>query len=133
MSNELGTAKLLTPLDAPLGAVVNDLDVSRPLPPRVILDLKQGLLDHQMLIFKGQDLTQEQLKAFATYFGSVFQSPPDVPVLASATGGTAPDVVLVANVDGGYTAAVSYRHTRTITANSRRVLQRVSLAGSRPF
>jgi taurine dioxygenase len=105
MSNELASQRLLTPLDAPLGAIVNDVDVSRPLPSRLILDLKQGLLDHHILLFKRQDLTEEQLKAFATYFGSVFQSPPDVPVLASATGGNAPDVVLVANVDGGYTGS----------------------------
>lgn len=95
--------KHLTPLDAPLGAVVGAIDVSRPLAPEVILELKRGLLDHHILIFKGQDLTEAQLRDFATYFGSVFQPPPEIPVLASPSGGAAPDVVLVANVEGGYT------------------------------
>jgi len=94
---------LLTALDAPLGAVVGAIDVSRPLEPEVILELKRGLLDHHILIFKGQDLTESQLRGFATYFGSVFQPPPEIPVLASPAGGAAPDVVLVANVEGGYT------------------------------
>jgi alpha-ketoglutarate-dependent taurine dioxygenase len=103
MSQDEHSSKLLTPLDAALGAVVGGIDVSRSLPASTILELKRGLLDHHILIFKAQDLPEDRLKSFATYFGSVFQSPPDVPVLASPSGGNAPDVVLVANVDGGYT------------------------------
>lgn len=103
MSKSSHSHPLLAPIDSALGAVVNELDVSRPLPPATILALKQGLLDHHILVFKNQDLTAQGLKAFATYFGSVFQPPPDIPVLASPGGGAAPDVVLVANVDGGYT------------------------------
>jgi len=86
-----------------LGAVVVDLDVGAPLQAEQILDLKRGLLDHHILIFKKQDLSELAFKAFAAYFGSVFLPPADVPVLASKEGGATPDVVLVANVDGGYT------------------------------
>lgn len=86
-----------------LGAVVEDLDVSAPLRPEQLLALKRGLLDHHILIFKKQDLSEGQLKAFAQYFGSIFAPPPEVPVLASKEGGATPEVVLVANVDGGYT------------------------------
>jgi taurine dioxygenase len=68
-----------------------------------ILALKQGLLDHFILVFQGQDLSEPQLKSFASYFGSVFAPPADVPVLASKDGGATPEIVLVANVDGGYT------------------------------
>lgn len=38
--------------------------------------------------------------AFATYFGSVFQPPSDVPVLASGPGGATPEIVRVSNIDG---------------------------------
>ena len=97
------TERLLTPTGAAVGAVVHGVDASQRLSPAVLLALKQGLLDYHILIFKGQDLSEQQLKAFATYFGSVFSPPPDVPVLASKEGGATPDVVLVANIEGGYT------------------------------
>ncbi|MEY2936041.1 MAG: hypothetical protein RL033_6790 [Pseudomonadota bacterium] len=103
MSNSPNADSLLTPIDSALGAVVNGLDVSRAVPAATLLALKQGLRDHHILVFKNQDLSEQGLKAFATYFGAVFQPPPEVPVLASPGGGAAPDVVLVANVDGGYT------------------------------
>jgi taurine dioxygenase len=93
----------LQPTGSALGAVVVDLDVSAPLGAEQILALKRGLLEHHILIFKNQDLSEAQLKAFAHYFGSVFLPPADVPVLASKDGGATPDVVLVANVEGGYT------------------------------
>src|SRR6478752_1977109 len=86
-----------------LGARVVDLDVSAPLSGEGVLALKRGLLDHHILIFEKQDLSEAQFKAFAHYFGSVFLPPADVPVLASKDGGATPEIVLVANVEGGYT------------------------------
>jgi taurine dioxygenase len=103
MTNSAQDTKLLTPTGAALGAVVDGIDASRAVPAATILALKQGLLEHHILIFKSQDLSEEQLKAFASYFGSVFAPPPDVPVLASKEAGHTPEIVLVANVDGGYT------------------------------
>jgi alpha-ketoglutarate-dependent taurine dioxygenase len=103
MSQTASSTRLLTPTGGALGAVVGGVDASGPLPAETILALKQGLLDHHILIFKGQDLSEPQFKAFATYFGNVFNPPPDVPVLASKEGGVTPEIVLVANVDGGYT------------------------------
>lgn len=96
---------LLEPTASALGAVVKNLDVSRPLAPDIILALKQGLLDHHVLIFQKQDLSALELKDFSSYFGSIFAPPADVPVLASQAGGATPDVVLVANVEGGYTGS----------------------------
>ncbi|MBC1270542.1 TauD/TfdA family dioxygenase, partial [Trichormus variabilis FSR] len=51
----------ITPIDAPLGAVVTGLDASQPVAPEVILQLKQTLRDRHILIFKNQKLTDEQL------------------------------------------------------------------------
>lgn len=92
----------ITPLDAPLGAVVTGLDASQAVAPEVILQLKQVLRDRHILIFKNQRLTDEQFLNFAFYFGSLFVPPQDIPVLASETGVT-PVIVPVSNVDGGYT------------------------------
>jgi taurine dioxygenase len=93
----------LRPTGSALGARVSNLDVSAPLPGEQVLALKRGLLDHHILIFERQDLSEAQFRAFAHYFGTVFLPPADVPVLASKEGGATPDIVLVANVRGGYT------------------------------
>lgn len=93
----------ISPTGAALGAVVTNLDATRPLAAEAILSLKQALRDSHILIFKKQDLSEEQFKSFATYFGAVFQPPSDVPVLASERNGQTPDIVRISNVDGGYT------------------------------
>ncbi|WP_341529282.1 TauD/TfdA family dioxygenase [Nostoc sp. UHCC 0302] len=92
----------ITPTDGPLGSVVTGLDASRAVAPEVILKLKQALRDRHILIFKDQQLTDEQLLNFAFYFGDLFVPPEDVPVLASEPGVT-PVVIPISNVDGGYT------------------------------
>ncbi|KAF3884917.1 MULTISPECIES: TauD/TfdA dioxygenase family protein [Nostocales] len=92
----------ITALDAPLGAVVTGLDASKPVAPEVILQLKQALRDRHILIFKNQNLTDDELLNFAFYFGSLFIPPDDIPVLASEPGVT-PVVIPISNVDGGYT------------------------------
>ncbi|QIR35829.1 TauD/TfdA family dioxygenase [Tolypothrix sp. PCC 7910] len=92
----------ITPLDAPLGAVVTGLDASQAVAPEIILQLKQALRDRHILIFKNQQLTDEQFLNFAFYFGSLFVPPQDIPVLASDKG-TTPAIIPVSNVDGGYT------------------------------
>ncbi|AOX99970.1 TauD/TfdA family dioxygenase [Jeongeupia sp. USM3] len=89
--------------DGALGAIVEGLDANRPQAAETLLRLKQAQHEHFILIFKGQQLSEEALLTFATYFGSVFNPPEDVPVLASADGGRTPDVVLVSNAPGGYT------------------------------
>lgn len=93
----------ITPTDGPVGAVVTGIDVSKPLKPWEILEIKQAFKDYLILIFKNQSFTDEQYLDFASYFGSVFYPSPDVPVLASDPYGNTPAIVLVANVEGGYT------------------------------
>ena len=93
----------IAPTDGPVGAIVSGLDASKPLTPYTVLKLKQAFAKHQILIFKDQTLTDEQYLNFATYFGPVFYPPADVPVLASESTGETPAIVLVANIEGGYT------------------------------
>ena len=54
-----------------LGADVTGLDVSQPLAPDVLADLKAALMEHQVLAIRDQDLTPEELKAFGEQFGSM--------------------------------------------------------------
>jgi len=94
----------IVPTGGALGAVVHGLDGRRPLSAELLLRLKAALHQHLILIFKQQTLSEEQQLAFASYFGSVFRPPEDVPVLASAqTTGLPPDVVSVSNLPGGHT------------------------------
>lgn len=101
-SNLTQTNFQISPLNAPLGAIVTGLDASRSIAPEIILQLKQALRDYQILIFKNQQLTDEQLLNFSFYFGALFVPSDETPVLASKRGET-PVVIPISNVDGGYT------------------------------
>lgn len=91
----------ITPIDGALGAVVTGIDTSLPQSGEVILALKQALHEHLILIFKQQQLQDEELLAFASYFGAIFKPPVDIPVLATQSDtGLPPDVVPVSNAVG---------------------------------
>ncbi|MEH2358448.1 TauD/TfdA dioxygenase family protein [Nostoc sp.] len=89
-------------IDAPLGAIVTDLDASQSIAPEVILQLKEALRDRHILIFKDQKLSDQELLHFSLYFGALFVPSDQTPVLASKPGET-PVVIPISNVDGGYT------------------------------
>lgn len=97
---------VITPIpNSPLGARVSGLDLAQPLGPEQLLLLKSAFAQHQVLVFEQQQLNDEQYLHFATHFGPIFRSPEDVPVLASSDEGQTPDIVLVANIAGGYTGS----------------------------
>jgi len=54
-----------------LGAEITDVDVSRPLADEVIGEIRQALLDHQVIFFHDQHLTPEQHLAFGRRFGEL--------------------------------------------------------------
>jgi taurine dioxygenase len=95
----------ITPTGGAVGAFVTGLDVSQPLSPATIFQLKQAFAEHLILIFKDQLISDDEYRRFATYFGHIFYPPQDVPVLASGYQGETPDIVLVANIEGGYTGS----------------------------
>lgn len=89
-------------LDAPLGAVVQGFDAR--LPPRAsqVLAIKRTLQARRIVVFREQQIDDGQFLRLATSFGSVFQPPRDVPVLASDPyGGNTPAIVKVSNVEEG--------------------------------
>ncbi|MEH1950618.1 MAG: TauD/TfdA family dioxygenase [Nostoc sp.] len=102
MSTSTLTAVKIRSIDAPLGAIVTDLDASQAIAAEVILQLKEALRDRHILIFKDQKLSDQQLLNFSLYFGALFVPSDETPVLASKPGET-PVVVPISNVDGGYT------------------------------
>lgn len=89
-------------LDAPLGAEVQGLDAREPLRASQVLAIKHTLQARRIVVLRDQQLDDPQFLRLATYFGSVFQPPQDVPVLASDPyGGNTPAIVKVSNVEDG--------------------------------
>jgi taurine dioxygenase len=59
----------VVPTGAALGAEIRGLDLSRPVPADVKEALRKAWADHLVLLFRGQDITDEQLLAAAGIFG----------------------------------------------------------------
>lgn len=64
-----------TPLGTYIGAQVSDLDVSRPLSDAQFEQLYHGLLRHQVLFLRDQQITPEQHRALAVRFGDLHIHP----------------------------------------------------------
>ena len=72
-----------------IGAEISGVDLREPLDPSALDDLRSALLNHLVLVFRGQFLTPEQHVAFARQFGELHYSavptahggPPEVNVL----------------------------------------------------
>ncbi|HJP30111.1 MAG: TauD/TfdA family dioxygenase [Candidatus Latescibacteria bacterium] len=58
------------PATAPVGAEVLGLDVSVDLSADQVADLRQALLDHCVLVFRDQHITDEDQVRFTRYFGT---------------------------------------------------------------
>lgn len=65
----MATAMEIIAADAPVGAEIRGLDLSQELDSDTIGRLRQGLLDHCVLVFRGQHITDEDQVRFTRYFG----------------------------------------------------------------
>jgi taurine dioxygenase len=63
------------PIAGALGAEISGVDVSRPLPPEILADIRHAWLDHLVIFFREQRLTPESLVAFASAFGTAMEYP----------------------------------------------------------
>ncbi len=59
----------IRPSRGALGAEVFGLDLAEPLGGNSLAAVRQALLEHQVLVFRDQELTREQHKAVARHFG----------------------------------------------------------------
>ena len=62
-------ALTVTPQPAPCGALVQGLDLSRPLTPETVAEIRRHWLAHQVLAFPDQALTVEDIERFAITLG----------------------------------------------------------------
>jgi taurine dioxygenase len=58
-----------------LGAEIEGVDLSQDLPEAAIAALRRALLDHQVIFFRGQDLSPARFMAFAVRFGEPVEYP----------------------------------------------------------
>ncbi len=68
------TALQVVPLDAPLGADIRGVDISRPLDAQTADAIRKAWLDHIVLRFRGQALDPSSLIAFGRLFGELHAS-----------------------------------------------------------
>ncbi len=65
----------IRPLTGACGAEIFGTDISRPLSKGTVKNIRQALLDHNVIFFRDQTLTPEQHQAFTRQFGEVVVNP----------------------------------------------------------
>lgn len=102
-----GITKLsVTPITSNVGALIAGVDLSRPLEQEEITTIRQALLDHGVVFFKGQVLSDDQMGDFISQFGDPIPEP-----FGSAM---QPDAAAVGTTDLGRSKqATSVWHTDT--------------------
>ncbi|MCH9671222.1 MAG: TauD/TfdA family dioxygenase [Gammaproteobacteria bacterium] len=80
------------PSGSALGAEIVGLDLSRPLPPATVVSVRSALLAHEVLCFRGQQVSEREQLDFTRYFGV-----PEVHVRAQ-TSEHLPGIFVVSNV-----------------------------------
>lgn len=70
-----GEAKILRRLTSSVGAVLEGYDLRRALQPDELRDARQALVDHGVIFFRGQDLSECELLDFVSGFGRPLSSP----------------------------------------------------------
>lgn len=93
MSAVLQSAFDIEVFDAPLGAEILGLDLSRPLSPRQFQRIHQAHLDHHLLVFRDQRITPQQQVDFSRRFG-----PLQIHVLRNFQLPAHPEVLVISNI-----------------------------------
>jgi taurine dioxygenase len=69
------------PLSPLIGAEIHGIDLSRPLSPSAVADVRLALNTHHVIFFRDQDLTPGNQADFARQFGTVTEGHPVIPAL----------------------------------------------------
>lgn len=85
------------PVDAALGAIITDLDISRPLDAETVTQLRDAWFEHIVLVFHNQRLTDPQLLDFTRHFGEL-EFPPSRLLNYSQGSGQPDDIPAEINV-----------------------------------
>jgi alpha-ketoglutarate-dependent taurine dioxygenase len=61
----------VAPLTGALGAEIGGVDLARPLSDGALAEIRRAFVENLVIVFRDQDLTPEQHKAFARHFGDL--------------------------------------------------------------
>jgi len=64
--------EVLTPA---VGAILSGVDLATPIDPQTIHDIRQAVLKHGVIFFRGQDISREQTAEFLSKFGHLTVDP----------------------------------------------------------
>ncbi|MGE3691719.1 MAG: TauD/TfdA dioxygenase family protein [Novosphingobium sp.] len=92
----IATAIRIARVTPAIGAVVEGVDFSRPLDAETVAEIRAAWLEHGVLFFRNQDISEAQLETVAGYFGKPVTEPsnasfgedPDRPPVHSGDSGT---------------------------------------------
>lgn len=59
-----------------IGALITGVDITKPLDPQVVAEIREALLAHKVIFFRGQDLDHATQIAFARQFGELTHAHP---------------------------------------------------------
>jgi taurine dioxygenase len=89
--NDIDTIEVI-PSDGALGAEVRSLDLSAPLSARAITAVRQALLDHCVVFFRAQAISENDQVRFTNYFGTAERHVRDQPDRQ------VPEILIVSNL-----------------------------------
>lgn len=96
-----GTKIQVTRMSDACGALVSGVDLSRPLSPEQIAFLQEAWNQHLVLVFRGQNVNEDDQLRFAGYFGELGDrkvAPEKLSSLVEGTLQTNPKFLLVTNI-----------------------------------
>jgi len=88
----------IVPATAALGAEVRGLDLSKPLSDAEIEALKEAWTDRVVLLFRGQDLSDDDLIRFSRHFGALDIAPASATDYAGGQEKSRPEIWIISNV-----------------------------------
>jgi len=80
------------------GAEIRDIDLSTPLASEVAREIYDIFVDHCVMLFRGQNLTQEQLISASANFGSVAHYARPADLRSDVQRKTPPQIMLITNI-----------------------------------
>jgi len=88
----------ITPYPHRLGAEVSGIDLSKDLPPDVFDELYKAFLDHLLLVFHQQAISDQHLLALARRFGELMMPPAAHERASHQQSDSPPEITVVSNV-----------------------------------
>lgn len=82
----------VTPVTPNIGGLVENIDLNKSLDPLVVQDLRDALMEHQVLFFRDQELTHDTQKALGAHFGTLHISVGGDGTNSKQLGGDHPEV-----------------------------------------